>query len=130
MRETLTSEKEKQLWDVNYNVNTDMTYVTDLEQYNKLDHWPHIPGKFGDCEDYARAKELQLRKLGWDKNCIGRATCWPKWTDGYHCVLLVNTDKGTYVLDWEMEPMPWFDAKVKKWGLVPDYILSNINERG
>lgn len=128
MRITLTPELEKQLFQINYNVNSDMTYVRDLDQYGKLEHWPHIPGKMGDCEDYARAKELELRKAGFDKRAIGRATCWPAWRKSeYHCILLVNTDKGTYVLDYDNEPMPWRDSKIDRWGLVPDYILAQID---
>lgn len=131
MRIELTDQLINQLYQVNVEVNGNMKYVTDLVQYKKLEHWVHIPGKFGDCEDYARAKQLRLRELGWDPNCVGRATCWPEWTDGYHCVLLVNTDKGTYVLDWEADPMPWDQAKIKKWGLIPDYILQDtpINKK-
>ena len=127
MRITLTPELEQQLFDANDQVNKNMKYVSDLEQYNKMDFWPSIPGKKGDCEDFARAKELRLRELGWNRECMGRATCWPEWAPGYHCVLLVNTDKGTYVLDYDYEPMPWNDAKISKWSIVPDYILHELD---
>ncbi len=127
MRATLTSEKALELFEANDEVNNNMSYVTDLEQYGKLEEWVHIPGQKGDCEDFARAKELKLRSLGWDSNCMGRATCWPEWSDQYHCVLLVNTDRGTYVLDMNSDPMPWNKANIRKWSIIPDYILEDMD---
>lgn len=125
MRVLLTQSMIEELFRVNDEVNNNMQYVKDLEQYGKLDKWSNQPGKAGDCEDFARAKELRLRKLNWNPNCMGRATCWN--SDGYHCVLLVNTDAGTYVLDVEGDPTPWHDASIKRWSIIPDYILHDLD---
>ena len=91
---------------INNTVNASVTYRTDLEQYDKPEHWC-LPTKFGDCEDYALLKRAYLLEQGWDVDKIHLACCWVE-TGGYHAVLLCNTSKGWFVLDnrytWPMTP--------------------------
>ena len=83
---------------INNTVNTSVTYKTDLEQYNKPEFWINDAGRYGDCEDYALLKRAYLLEQGWDADKIHLACCWTELSE-YHCVLLVDTDNGWYVLD-------------------------------
>ena len=111
---------------INSDVNASVTYKTDLEQYEKPEHWC-LPTDFGDCEDYALLKRAYLLEHGWDVDKIHLATCWinVRAVDTGHCVLIVETDKGQFILDNNLK------------GLVPlnfqtvDYrYIWNIIERG
>lgn len=87
-------------------VNFDTEYRTDLKQYGVPEFWT-VAGKFGDCEDYALAKRQALLQRGWPNDRLGLVICKTETGEG-HCVLLVMTDKGNYILDnryeWPMLP--------------------------
>jgi len=91
---------------INRKVNASVTYKTDLQQYGKPEHWC-LPTDFGDCEDYALAKRQALLQRGWPNDRLGLVVCKTETGEG-HCVLLVMTDKGNYILDnryeWPMLP--------------------------
>ena len=60
-------DRMRQLQAVNAYVNR-TPYQTDASRYGKDDHWAtprEFLGRSGDCEDYAIAKYLSLRKLDW-----------------------------------------------------------------
>ncbi len=62
------------------------------------DDWTPIVPAGGDCDSYATAKYVALVLGGWPNDLLRLATCWVE--DGsYHCVLLVDFDKKTWVLD-------------------------------
>lgn len=82
---------------INNTVNTSVTYKTDLEQYNKPEHWC-LPSDFGDCEDYALLKRKVLLEQGWPNDKLGLCVCYTQLGEG-HCVLWVETDKGSFILD-------------------------------
>lgn len=88
-------------------VNSDLNkerYVSDIGP----DDWtPIIPGQGGDCDSYATAKAQKLFDLGWPVLSMRLATCWidPSEGGGYHCVLLIDLDGETYVLD-NRYPLP------------------------
>ena len=82
---------------VNSHVNNSVTYKTDLEQYNKPEHWC-LPTDFGDCEDYALLKRKLLLEQGWPSDKLGLCVCYIQSGEG-HCVLWVDTDKGSFILD-------------------------------
>ena len=111
---------------INRDVNASVTYKTDLEQYAKPEFWTEA-GKFGDCEDYALLKRELLRQQGFDAAKIHIATCWinVKAIDTGHCVLIVETDKGQFILDNNLkDPVPLNFQAV-------DYrYIWNIIERG
>lgn len=78
-------------------VNRDIKYCTDISQYNILENWTLPNTGYGDCEDYALLKRKILIDAGFDRDKIHLCTCF---VDGAgHCVLLVETDRGNYILD-------------------------------
>ena len=91
---------------INSQVNASVTYKTDLAQFEVPEFWQEA-GKFGDCEDYALLKRALLLEQGWSSDKLNLCCCWVE-TGDYHCVLLVDTDKGFYILDnryvWPMTP--------------------------
>ena len=81
---------------VHKKVNSETSYRSDLLQYGVPEFWT-VANKFGDCEDYALAKRTALLHAGFDRDKIHLCTCF---VDGAgHCVLLVETDRGNYILD-------------------------------
>ena len=91
---------------INSQVNASVQYKTDLEQYDRPEFWAEA-NTFGDCEDYALLKRSYLLEQGWPVDKLNLCCCWDE-TNTYHCVLLVETDKGFYILDnrytWPMTP--------------------------
>jgi len=93
---------------INSQVNASVTYMSDSEQFGIPEFWRDA-GKFGDCEDYALLKRALLKEQGFDESCIHIATCWinVKAINTGHCVLIVETDKGQFVLDNNLkDPVP------------------------
>ena len=82
---------------INNTVNMSVLYKTDLEQYGKPEHWC-LPTDFGDCEDYALLKRKLLLEHGWSSDKLGLCVCYMQSGEG-HCVLWVDTDKGSFILD-------------------------------
>ena len=111
---------------INSQVNASVTYKTDLEQYSRPEFWVEA-NTFGDCEDYALLKRALLKEQGFDAAKIHIATCWinVKAIDTGHCVLIVETDKGQFILDNNLkDPVPLNFQAV-------DYrYIWNIIERG
>ena len=111
---------------INSDVNASVQYKTDLEQYGTPEHWVEA-SNLGDCEDYALLKRALLKEQGFDAEKIHLATCWinVKADDTGHCVLIVETDKGQFVLDNNLkDPVPLnFQAADYKY-------IWNIIERG
>ena len=68
-------------------------YVAELtDDWRPIDQWG------GDCDSYATAKMLALYKAGWPVDVMRLAECEIPG-GGSHCVLLVDCDGETYVLD-------------------------------
>lgn len=82
---------------INFKVNASVTYKSDACQYRRPEFWV-AAGVFGDCEDYSLLKRERLFELEWPTDKINLCCCWVE-TGGYHCVLLVETDKGWFILD-------------------------------
>lgn len=82
---------------INKQVNAQVTYKTDLEQYGTLENWC-LPDVFGDCEDYAILKYHLLIDAGWPSDKLGLCICYMPDGQG-HCVLWVDTDRGSFILD-------------------------------
>ena len=61
------------------------------------DVWRLAPAR-GDCDDYALTKRERLEAEGWPAASLRFATLFTE-ADEYHLVLLVETDRGTLVLD-------------------------------
>ena len=70
-------------------------YVTEIGP----DKWtPFLPGCGSDCDSYATYKMQKLFDLGWQLLDMRLATCWTE-TGEYHCVLLVELNGQSWVLD-------------------------------
>jgi len=106
---------------INRDVNAQVKYKTDLEQYDKPEQWVEA-GTFGDCEDYALRKRELLLKAGFARKDLHLACCWDE-TGAYHCVLLCNTDKGWFVLD-NRHPLPMIP---KQCGYAWDKALDEVD---
>ena len=71
--------------------------MSDSEQFGLPEFWVEA-GTFGDCEDYALLKRKLLLEQGWPQDKIGLCVCYMPTGEG-HCVLWVETDKGSFILD-------------------------------
>lgn len=70
------------------------------------DNWRLYPSH-GDCDDYALTKRESLVVRGWPAGAMRFATVFTEENE-YHLVLLIDTDRGTLVLDNRfLDPMPW-----------------------
>jgi len=89
---------------VNSKVNM-LPYKSDPERFGMLEWWADIDESGGDCDDYAIAKYHRLRSMGMPAGQMRFATCFVERSaaaekkDRYHCVLLVDMNGQTYVLD-------------------------------
>ena len=110
-------------WDtlvqVNRVINRNVKYKTDQDLYKRADFWT-IANGVGDCEDFALAKRKELLALGYPKKCLKLATCFVEGPRGpgtgeYHAVLMIETDKGSYVLDNRMVKVLHFKDLPYKW---------------
>lgn len=102
-------------------------YVDDMTNYGKEDYWAK-PSQFmergGDCEDYAIAKYLTLKKLGMDPDDMRILIVKLKQTGEAHAVLHVFDGQNGYVLD-NLQKKPIKTDNAEKL-----YVLySSINEK-
>ena len=99
-----TASTEKKLRTVNTFFNRYVRYATDQLLHKQVDYWQTLDetlasGK-GDCEDYALAKYLTLRKLGVPEEHLRLGWVFIRQGNVAHMVLLyVEDDKITRVLD-------------------------------
>ncbi len=86
---------------VNRHVNR-LPYVADSANYGVSDYWA-APGEFlhrgGDCEDYALAKYLALRALGFAATDLRIVALFDPVRGGHHAVLAVRLGGRWLVLD-------------------------------
>ena len=112
---------------INRKVNASVSYMSDSEQFGVPEWWSEARSGFDDCDGYALLKRELLKEQGFDAEKIHLATCWinVKAIDTGHCVLIVETDKGQFVLDNNLkDPVPLnFEAADYKY-------IWNIIERG
>lgn len=77
-------------------------YITDQDLWGKSDYWA-TPREFvensGDCEDYAIAKYISLKALGWPIGTLRLAVVHDTVRDIPHAVLVVRHDDNYWVLD-------------------------------
>lgn len=112
---------------INSDVNASVTWMSDPEQFGVPEFWCEARSGFDDCDGYALLKRALLKEQGFDEDKIHIATCWinVKADDTGHCVLIVETDKGQFILDNNLkDPVPLNFQTV-------DYkYIWNIIERG
>ena len=112
----LTQEIWKILIETNQEVNS-YPYKTDMSFYHSPDFWAYIGPTGGDCEDYVLTKRKKLIEQGISPIDLIPAIGTVASGEG-HCVLMINTDRGGYVLDiGTSRILPWRDSRVsiKKW---------------
>ena len=100
-------------------------YREDQDTWGKSDYWA-APGEFfargGDCEDYAIAKYLSLKQLGFDPENMRILVLRDTRRRLMHAVLLVQHGGETLVLDNNAH-------RVLTWDEVPHYApLYSVNE--
>lgn len=81
---------------VNESINNSTLFKEDPELYSKEEFWV-VALREGDCEDYALAKRKILINEE-NSEHLHLATCWTE-SGEYHAVLVVDTERGQYVLD-------------------------------
>ncbi|MCE9648665.1 MAG: transglutaminase-like cysteine peptidase [Parvibaculum sp.] len=109
----LTPARWAELNDVNNYVNK-LPQISDNDRYGKTEFWTYADGKGGDCEDFALEKRRMLIDRGWPADALLLTTV-REWNGAGHAVLLVETDRGEYVLDnknwaivaWKDAPYTW-----------------------
>lgn len=98
------AEPLAQLRAVNDRLNK-IAYVSDMENYGVEDYWA-TPREFfakgGDCEDYALAKYLSLRALGWPAERLRIVVVYDRERDLVHAALVAYHEGVGYLLDIEI----------------------------
>ena len=97
---------------VNDAVNNEIRFMSDISQYNEEDYWALPTSGFGDCEDIALEKRSRLVKSGVTPAALRLAFVSHRRLLNSHCVLTVETSKGTYVLDS-------YSNDVSRWDQIP-----------
>ena len=101
------SDPMEQLDRINRYMN-EVPYITDPRNWNTKDYWA-TPGQFfnrdGDCEDYAIAKFMSLRALGWDNEHMRIVLLQDLNLKIPHAVLVVYRDDGAWVLDNQIKQL-------------------------
>lgn len=109
----LTPARMAELKAVTVAVNRRVKEVSDLASTGKEDDW-RLPGRVGDCEDFAILKKQELLRRGWPASTL-LLTVATRGGEG-HVVLTVRTDEGDFVLDnmtdsvkdWSKTPYRYF----------------------
>ncbi|MCW5774600.1 MAG: transglutaminase-like cysteine peptidase [Rhodospirillaceae bacterium] len=96
-----TRSEMEQLRAINAYINR-VRFVPDDINYGQVDYWA-TPREFfargGDCEDYAIAKYLSLRNIGWDMHRVRVVVTMHERRQVLHAVLAVISGGTVYVLD-------------------------------
>lgn len=93
-----------QLRSINEYINR-VSYRTDQDNYSLDDYWAtprELFAKGGDCEDYAIAKYLSLRALGWPPERLQIVVVEDRVRDLVHAVLIAGHGDAGYLLDIEI----------------------------
>ncbi|KPF44053.1 transglutaminase-like cysteine peptidase [Rhizobium sp. AAP43] len=93
----LTETDWKTILEVNYDVNSAITPLTDMEIYGVEERWA-FPRTVGDCEDFALMKRKLLIDKGFDPSNLLITVVLQPSGEG-HAVLTVRTDHGDFILD-------------------------------
>jgi predicted transglutaminase-like cysteine proteinase len=113
LRVVLSKKTWALLSKTNVKINSTIARADDQANDGVPDRWnlPLLDGtKKGDCEDYALEKRRQLIEQGLPAEALSLAIVRTSWGET-HAVLVVDTDRGAYVLD-SLTPWvtPWTKA--------------------
>lgn len=97
----MNKSRQEQIEAVNQYMNK-VAFVSDQENYGTSDKWA-TPMEFlargGDCEDYAFAKYISLRALGFERDQLRLAIVYDYVMRMPHAILIVYDQGSAYVLD-------------------------------
>lgn len=89
--------------EINRAINLDIRPVSDITQYGSTELWPTplmaFASNAGDCKDYAIAKYVALRELGFAEEDLRLVIVHIRGGDEYHAVAAVRFDNRWLVLD-------------------------------
>lgn len=96
---------------VNESVNREIRFVLDRDQYGFEEYWNYPRSGRGDCEDIALEKRARLVRRGIPRGALRLAIVHHRQLLSSHCVLTLETDAGTYVLDSFSDRIGfWYDS--------------------
>jgi predicted transglutaminase-like cysteine proteinase len=93
--------RTEQLDAINRFFNT-QPYVTDIQNWGVPDYWAAVReflARNGDCEDYAIAKYMTLKQLGWSVDDLRIIIVQDENLNVPHAILTAKLDGKLYVLD-------------------------------
>jgi predicted transglutaminase-like cysteine proteinase len=92
---------DRQLAEINIHMNK-APYITDIINWGVPDYWASLRQFFkkdGDCEDYAIAKYISLKELGFDADLMRIVVVQDTNLDVPHAILMVSMDGNRLILD-------------------------------
>ncbi len=119
-----TADRMAELDLLNRHVNRTVEPATDQEIYGELERWT-LPGKRGDCEDYALLKRHLLMKRGWPASALLITVVRDEKNEG-HAVLTARTSKGDYILDNKTDEMRLWHETPYVFVMRQSYIDPNV----
>jgi predicted transglutaminase-like cysteine proteinase len=119
-----TADRLTELDLLNRHVNRIIEPATDLEIYGELERWT-LPGKRGDCEDYALMKRHLLMKRGWPASALLITVVRDEKNEG-HAILTARTSKGDYILDNKTDEMRLWHETPYVFVMRQSYIDPNV----
>jgi predicted transglutaminase-like cysteine proteinase len=90
-------QRLSELDEINRMVNAAIEPATDEDVYGTSEFWT-LPGRRGDCEDYALLKRKILMQRGWPASALLLTVVRDEKGDG-HAVLTARTAHGDFLLD-------------------------------
>lgn len=95
----LSPEIRTAMHETNTTVNNEIQFTLDIEQYGAEEYWTYPRSGRGDCEDEALEKRSRLVRFGIPRSTMRLAIALHKQLLNSHCLLTIETNEGTYVLD-------------------------------
>lgn len=92
---------DRQLAEINIHMNK-APYITDIINWGVPDYWASLRQFFkkdGDCEDYAIAKYISLKELGFDADLMRIVVVQDTNLDIPHAILMVSLEGDRLILD-------------------------------
>lgn len=97
-----------ELDEINREINRAIEPATDEEIYGMSEYWT-LPGRRGDCEDYALLKRKILLQRGWPASALLLTVVRDEKGEG-HAVLTARTALGDFLLDNKFDDVKLWSA--------------------
>lgn len=91
---------------INQEVDADIKFAEDREEYNKEDYWDFPVNGRGDCEDIALEKRRRLASLGIPRAALRLIVGQHKRSLYSHAILSIETTEGTFILLENLSYLP------------------------